>query len=436
MTHQFVTQRQREIAIFRYGVISDIINGSQMSRRQRRRLIQEKSRRKWQIPYSAKTSISIGTIYRWIRVYTASHGQLESLCPGHRSDSSRVRAWDDETASAVIRFRERYPALTIRELIRELHQCGGVSPGIELKPTTVYRFLHTRGLMDAPRPADDDRRRFEAEQPNDLWQSDIMHGPRVTHEGKRRKSYLIAMIDDHSRLIPYARFYVSEQLEHYLDALYHAFSRRGLPRKLYVDNGPAFRSQKLRYVTASLRVNLIYATPYQPQGKGKIERWFKTVRSMFLPGCSADTLQTLNEQFSRWLEGTYHQRIHSGTGQTPLDRFTAQMHCIRSAPDPLSDYFRSVLLRKVNKDRTVVLNGRLFEAPVALVGQRVELHYHNANPDRVEAIWRQQSYGILHPVSVHVNCRVKRDKNNNPALDIKRATLPVSGALFESKQEK
>lgn len=435
MAGNYLTKRQQEIAIFRYGVISDIVNGSQMSPKERCHLIHQKSQRKWQIPYSEKTSISVGTIYRWIRLYQSGRCQLEALSPGSRSDLSRNRVWDEETANAVIQFRRQHPNLTVVDLIERMTREQLATPGIDLKPTTVYRFLHARGLMKALPRQPEDRRRFEAQLPNDLWQSDVMHGPRVTHDGKQRKSYLIALIDDHSRLIPYARFYLSEGISSYLDALYHAVLRRGLPKKLYVDNGSAFRSHKLQYVSASLGINLIHATPYQPQGKGKIERWFKTVRGMFLSGCQARSLSDLNDAFVLWLEETYHQRIHSGTGQKPLDRFTDGMHCIRSAPDHLMDYFRSVSLRKVNNDRTVVIDGRLFEAPVDLVGCRIELHYHDSDPDHVEAIWRGQSYGILQPVSVHVNCRVKRDKNNNPAMDIHPSGHYGGGTLFESQSE-
>jgi transposase InsO family protein len=113
-----------------------------------------------------------------------------------------------------------------------------------------------------------DRRKFEAELPNDLWQSDVMHGPMVDVDGRMRKSYLIAFIDDHSRLVPYGGFYLSEGLPSYLDALKWALLKRGLCRKLYVDNGPAFRSKHLEYICACLGIALIHSKPYTPQGRG------------------------------------------------------------------------------------------------------------------------------------------------------------------------
>ena len=242
-----------------------------------------------------------------------------------------------------------------------------------------------------------------------------MHGPHVQHEGKQRKSYLIAFIDDHSRLITHAQFYLSEGVTSFMAALTTALAKRGLPRKLYVDNGSAFRSRQLEHTAASLGIALIHARPYQPQGKGKIERFFKTVRTQFLPTFAGATLTEINNVFTLWLD-EYLARPHSATGQSPLKRFTGQMHCLRSAPEHLQDYFRTIVRRRVNKDRSVVINHRLFEAPVALIGQRVEILYHEEQPEQVEVRFQGASHGLLRQVDLQVNSRVKRDKNGGVEL--------------------
>jgi hypothetical protein len=190
-----------------------------------------------------------------------------------------------------------------------------------------------------------------------------------------------------------------------------------------VDNGPAFRSKHLEYVAASLGIALIHSKPYTPQGRGKIERFFKTVRSDFLPGFKGESLADINEAFEAWLTDVYHQRVHGGTGQTPFMRFTANTQCIRSAPENLNDHFRKTARRRVAKDRTIVLNDRLYEGPVALIGKRVELLYHADMLDQVEVRYNQKSYGIARLVDIHVNCRVKRDKNRN--TQITPATSPA-----------
>jgi hypothetical protein len=275
-----------------------------------------------------------------------------------------------------------------------------------------------------------DRRKFEAELPNDIWQSDVMHGPAVLVDGRRRKAYLIAFIDDHSRLVPYAAFCLSENLEAFLDAFEQALLRRGLPRKLYVDNGSAYRSRHLEHICAQLAIAMIHAKAYQPQGKGKIERFFRTVRMQFLPTLPADTpLDALNCAWQTWLNG-YHQRRHSATGVSPWQRFADHMQCLRTAPENLKDYFRIVARRRVAKDRSVTLEGRLYEAPVTLIGKRIDLLYHKSNFKRVEARLNNQTYGFLRPVDLAVNCRIKRDRNRNTQIEPVQRVAPKGGKIW------
>ena len=424
-----------QVAVFRFAVISDFVTGAQMSRAEKRRLMRDKCARKWQIPFSEKTSLSIGTINRWCRLYKHSNGDLKSLQPKDRCDQGKSRAMDEDTCLSLIELKLETPALTVPLLIEQINRLNRVSPGIVLNNSTVYRFLHQQNLVHLPVKRPVDRRKFEAELPNDLWQSDVMHGPRINVAGRMRKSYLIAVIDDHSRLITHGQFYLSEALASYLDAFEEALAQRGLPRKLYVDNGAAFRSRHLEYICASLAIALIHSKPYKPQGRGKIERFFKTVRGQFLPGFKGQSLNELNEAFDGWLTHVYHQRKHSATKQSPFERFTANLHCLRAAPDNLHDYFRKLALRKVNKDRTITLNGHLYEGPVPLIGKRVELLYHPSQPDQVQVKYQNKSFGMLAPVNLNVNCRIKRDKNNNPQIHSNTdAGQYGGGKLWSSKR--
>ena len=286
-----IEDEKMQVAVFRFAVISDFVTGAQMSRGEKRRLMRDKCARKWQIPFSEKTSLSIGTINRWCRLYKDSNSDLKSLQPKDRCDQGKSRAMDEDTCLSLIELKLQTPALTVPQLIELMNRQNRVSPAIVLNNSTVYRFLHQQNLVHLPVKKPVDRRKFEAELPNDLWQSDVMHGPKVDVNGKMRKSYLIAVIDDHSRLIVHGQFYLSEALVSYLDAFENALAKRGLPRKLYVDNGAAFRSRHLEYISASLAIALIHSKPYQPQGRGKIERFFRTVRGQFLTGFKGQTLK-------------------------------------------------------------------------------------------------------------------------------------------------
>lgn len=430
-------EQKKQVAIFRFGVISDFVSPTRLAWGERARLIQQKCERSWQIPFSGRTRLTPTTIRSWIRAYEKSDQQLESLYPQSRTDRGQARALDQETTLALIGLRKEMPLAPVHTLIRTARQRGIVDAEQYLAESTVWRLFKREGLMFSTEHAPVDRRRFEAQLPNDLWQSDVMHGPSVLVDGKNRKTYLIAFLDDMSRLICHAQFYRSENLNAFLDALRQALLTRGLPRKLYVDNGPAFRSFHLQQITASLGIALIHAKPYQPQGKGKIERFFRTVRSDFLPAVRAKTLDDLNLALDCYLRDVYHNREHRSTSQTPLARYAEHCECVRAAPKDLADHFRLQARRRVAKDRTIALLGRLFEAPIALIGKQVTLFYHPNDPARVEARMNGKSYGLLTVVDVNVNCQVKREKDSvkihTETRTLSGGQLPLAGINKEEK---
>lgn len=423
--------KKQRIAIFRFSVISDIVTSLNLDYGEQERLVQEKCDRQWDIPYTPRTYISRSTIFDWIKKYNKSGNKLDSLYPKGRCDAGVSRTIDEETTNFIIQTKKEKPGLSLEDLInRTVRENPGIARHM-LPESNVYRILKNQGMTGNKARTPKDRRKFEAENPNDMWQSDVMHGPKLLYKNKLRKTYLHAIIDDHSRLIPNAGFYFSENLVTYLPFLEEAFQRRGLPRKLYVDNGAAFKSHHLRYVAASLEIALINATPYQPEGKGKIERWFKTIRSSFLPTFEGNSIEELNNALTHWVNNKYHHRIHSSTGEKPVNRFASNMECIRVAPSNLTDHFRKTVRRKVARDRAVTIGGSIFEAPVALIGKRVDLLYHEETPDKVEVKFEQKSYGFIEKVDVHVNCRVRRNKDRSNDIDIESdATNYKSGKLF------
>ena len=413
-------RQQEEVALFRFGVISDLVC-ARLDPGAMTELIRRKSRQRWNIPYSGRTRISVSTIRRWIRLYEESGRQLSALYPAHRSDRGKSRRVDEETILSLVKLRKEMPGLPVNRLLVEMEKRNLCPPGASISLSTAYRILKQEGLSGRSLGVQVDRRRFEAEYPNDIWQSDVMHGPQVEVNGKKRKAYLIGFLDDHSRLLPHAEFYLSERLTAWLDAFRQALSFRGMPRKLYVDNGAAFRSRHLERICASLGIALVHTPPYTPQGRGKIERFFRTVRAQFLPCFYGGTLDELNRSFDLWVREDYHQRIHSSTGESPLNRFGRHVEMIRKPPVDLDDHFRKEVRRRVTKDRTVSIKGRLYEAPTRLIGEQVSLLFHEHRPDKVEIIHRGRSHGMLVPLDKKVNAGVKRDR-------------PVQGELFTEVQ--
>ncbi|MFZ6031429.1 MAG: DDE-type integrase/transposase/recombinase [Chloroflexota bacterium] len=409
-------EQREEVARFRFGIISDLVGAIRLEPGETAELIRGKSEQRYNIPYSNRTRISIPTIRRWIQRYEAGGRKLSALYPANRADKGKSRQVDDETAAALVRLKKTKPSVPVIRLLREMEEKSLITPGTTLCQSTAYRILKNHGLTRGSDSAKIDRRRFEAEYPNDIWQSDVMHGPTVAVDGKMRKAYLIAVLDDHSRLLPHAEFYLSERLVSWLDAFRQALLCRGLPRKLYVDNGAAYRTKHLERICASLGIALIHTPPYTPQGRGKIERFFRTVRTRFLPYFTGATLEDLNVAFALWVREEYHQRTHSGTGETPFTRFARHLTVIRTAPADLEDHFRKEARRRVAKDRSVSLDGRIYEAPTRLIGEYVRLLYHEGWPERVEIFHQNTSQGLLVPVDLQVNCKVKRKRDKDQLL--------------------
>lgn len=399
---------REKVALFRYGLISSLVNQKGMSHGEQELQLRQITSQSWKLPGSPRTSIARSTVLRWIAIYQRSGGNIDSLQPQPRKDRGSSRVLDTETEAALVALRREMPAVSLPVFFKVARSRSIIAGERAPSKDSLYRLFKRHGLeKDLRLP--EDRRRFETETVNDLWQSDAMHGPRIIHENKLRKSYLFAVIDDHSRLIAHAQFYLAENIDSFRDCLLQALEKRGLPRRLYVDNGSAFRSHTLKYACARLGIALLHTAPYTPEGRGKIERFFLTVRKQLLPLLPKElTLEKLNELLAKWIDTDYHQRVHSSTGQSPLTRYMAHLSLLRSAPKDLRDYFRLPVRRKVDKDRTVTLNGKLYEAPVGLIGKTVTLLYDPRDPQRIEIFLDESSRGFLSPLSVGINSRVRR----------------------------
>ena len=407
------------IALFRYGLIADFVHLPEGSRGLYARL-REKARQSYVIPGSTRTRVAAETLRDWLQDYR--RGGFAALVPKVRTDIGQSRALSQAVTDALLSLKEERPELSIPMLMREAKQLGKVPDSTVLAHSTIHRLLTRAGLMqkDRSEPSDQDRRRFAFVAANELWMSDVMHGPTVaTAKGVRRKAYLIGFLDDASRLVPYCAFALSENTQSFLPVFKQAILRRGLPKRLYCDNGANYRSQQLALVCAKLGIALIHARPYQPQGKGKQERWFRTVRAQFLPRLTNEdtaSLEALNRRLWTWVEGEYHQTPHRGLedDRTPLEQWALSADQVRM-PDTslnLDDAFLFEAKRRVQRDRTVSLNGTVFEVDALLVGKSVILRFDPAAPPaRGVEVWHDGKF-IAHakPVDAYANCFVRRDR--------------------------
>jgi putative transposase len=217
--------------------------------------------------------------------------------------------------------------------------------------------------------------RFEAARPNEIWTGDALHAIRIAG----RKTYLFAFLDDHSRAVMAARFGFAEDTIRLAAALRPALACRGVPGHVYVDNGSAFVDAWLLRACAHLGIKLVHSQPGRPEGRGKIERFFRTVRGQFLAELTEDRaaqvpdLAGLNRLFTAWTETVYHVREHSETGQAPLARWEASGPFPVPSPAALAEAFRWSEWRTVSKTATVSMHGNRYQVDPVLSGRRVEL---------------------------------------------------------------
>jgi putative transposase len=220
--------------------------------------------------------------------------------------------------------------------------------------------------------------RFEADRPNEIWVGDAFHGIRLGG----RKTYLFAFLDDHSRAVVGHRWGFAEDTVRLAAALRPALAARGVPNFCYVDHGSAFVDAWLLRACAKLGIKLVHSTPGRPQGRVKIERFFRTVDSEFIveiaaadgaPGRQITDLHELNRLFTAWVEQVYHQRTHTETGQAPLARWMAGGPFAVPVPADLAEAFRWSEHRTVSKTALVSLHNNRYQVDPLLVGRKVEL---------------------------------------------------------------
>lgn len=420
--------RSEEVALFRYGLIADLTH-LEPGTKGLYRLLEEKAAKDYCIPGTSRTRVAEETLRGWLRLYRQRG--FEALKSKPRSDLGDSRALPQEVKDLLVSLKEDNAELSVQLVIKEALLTKKVPEGVVLAPTTVHRLLSRAGLMHRDRDKEGggeggagkpgDRRRFAFEKANELWMSDVMHGPAVTTASRqRRKTYLIAFLDDATRVIPHAAFALSESTAAFMPALKQAVLRRGAPKRLFVDNGAAYRSHHLALVCAKLGITLIHARPYQPQSKGKQERWFRTVRMQLLPRLTdADTqsLEALNRRLWAYVEGEYHQAPHRSLDEeTPLDRWAQRADEVKylDGGADFDDLFHAEQRRKVAKDRTVSLQGLVYEVDAALVGETVTLRFEAAEQPRTVQIWHEgRKVHDAKVVDLYANCFVKRDRSGN-----------------------
>jgi putative transposase len=393
--------RRREIALFRYGLIREAAD-PELSPAQRGRLVRDLAAKEHRDPNGEWTTVGRSTLDRWIVAYRT--GGFDALVPAKRDRSPMS---DVELLDLAVRLKRENPARTAAHIVELIVTELAGQEQVRQVPSvrTVQRHFARLGLNVRPDGAPPEAfGRFEAAKVNDLWVGDVAHGPKIGG----RKALLFAFMDDHSRLIVGHRWGRHEDVLRLEAALRRGLAARGVPKRIYVDNGSPFVSHQLARACAVLGIRLVHSRPGRPQGRGKIERFFATVRAQFLVEIADDqlsSLEELNRLFTAWVETRYHHRPHRETSQTPLTRFTTAG--IPDVPTPalLREAFLWSETRTVTQTAQVSLHGNRYEVDPALVGRRVQLVFDPFDLATLEVRHNGRDFGtaVPHELTVHVH---------------------------------
>ena len=410
-------ETRKQIALARFKLISPVL--AEPSRVQNH-YFRSQAEKEHAFPHYGTRTFSMPTFKRWLALYRDQG--FNGLVPQARADCGRPRRLKDETLAALRGKCKAFPDLTvckIFELLEESNQLG--EPPVCYN--TILRAVHNEKLLPI-KGRKDFRKRFEVAAVNELWTCDFLHGPRVRDGRKSSRSILCAIIDDHSRMITGFSFSAHETVSVLTLVIKEAFLAYGIPKRLYVDNGPAFSADMIAHSCALAGISLIHSRPFDPPSRGKIERFFRTVRDRFLCDIQSEpTLEELNAAFSLWLKDDYHHKLHRGIDQCPIDRYQASAGKVdirRLSRAELDEIFLVRHERVVNNDATISFKGSIYEVPAAYIRQRIEIRHPVDEPTELYLYDNEARVARLNLVDVKENARTFRPTKTEPVVSFSK----------------
>lgn len=401
-------EKDREkVALFRYGLIAPILNGQVANQKE---FLAEITGKTHQVPYYGAKEFTPKTLACWLLAYRRAG--FDGLKPKPRSDRGQSRKITRDQEEHLLDLRNRHRDMPVSVFYDRLVDQGEIMPK-QVSYATVYRIIKKHGMLGKESIKSPDRKRFAYDTVNTLWQGDMSVGPYLLVNGRKLRTFLFAFIDDCSRLVPFAQFFFSEKFESLRTVFKEALIRRGIPRIVYVDNGKIYRSDTFHIACASLGIALTHTQPYDAASKGKIERFFGTVKTRFMPLLKeqpVSSIDELNRRFWLWLEEDYHRKVHASLGMSPLDMFLSRASRIRMVNDPasLDPLFLKREQRKVKHDATISVENRLYEVPPRFIGQKIEVRF---DENGVYVYEDGLAVASAVPVNFADNAKVKREQS-------------------------
>ena len=370
-----MTEKEQRWALFWCGLLHPVLFG-EVARGERNAILRQISQTQVVYPDGSRRKPPLSTLKRKLRTYELEG--FEGLARKGRSDRGKPRAHLQEVIDKAVELKKDLPHRSVDTINRFLQ----VQFGTTIPPSSLYRYLAQAGatkrkLGVTKNPV---RRRWTRDHTHDLWIGDYADGPFVLQRNDYALSHLCVFIDCHSRYCVGGRYFLSETFDTLIDILLGAWDIHGAPLQIYLDNAKVFVSDKLRSACYSLHIQILHRPVGDPSPGGLVERFIQSAQNQFESEVRAGvalSLAELNRAFSAWLDVSYHQRIHSQTGQTPEERYHQGSKAFRKVDlASVMPYFMEKLQRKVHSDFSdVQLHNMFFKVDPKLRGDAVRVYF-------------------------------------------------------------
>lgn len=367
-------KERNQIALFRYGVIAPLVTAGETTPAERGNFFREASDKTYENTDGAYVKISADTIYRWYRNYR--NNGFDGLKPNARSDLGKTRKLDDDIISQINYLHKEYPRLPATMIYEKLLASGTITRD-SVSLSTITRYM--RRIKEKEDHPGKEMLRYELAHINEVWYGDSSAGPYLRNGKSRIRTWVIALIDDASRMIVGIDIFTNDNYLNLLSVIRSAVIRYGKPLCMKFDNGASYRSHQMELLGARMGTAISYAPPRTPQGKAKVERWFRTMKDHWMAGLNMNDFQTLDqlrESLFAYVQ-KYNQSPHESLQmKTPQDRFFEESSRIfRMDEERIEKTFLLEIERTVSADNVIVIDNEEYEVDYRYASRRLLLRY-------------------------------------------------------------
>ena len=385
--------------LFRYGVISPLLQRFLSGDKITLKDFEELAKKEYY--YKGKSyKFSPYTIKKWYYHYQKEG--LNKLKTKERKDKNGSRKLSDEVIEYMIDLRSKYPKMTTKNMYKRILDDGYINKSISIR--SFYRYLSSNDLKRSVVNRKE-RRRYEREYPNDVWQGDTTYGPYITIDGKKYRTYLIHFIDDNSRLVVGHGFYLND----------NAINVQKTLKKAIKTYGKSYKNCQLSLICARLGIKLTHTHPYDPESKGKVERCFKTIKEGWMNSRNWNTfrsLEDLEKDYEEYLFNDYINKVHSELVDTPNNVWHKGIENVkwrRLEDEKVEDAFMHEIKRKVSKDGVISIDNELYEVDSVYRGDEVIIRYYISNKDKMWIYEKDKRKSEVRKLNKKENSKVQRE---------------------------